>query len=313
MMNEDSVNILCVDDDAQIRQALQAVFDYQGWKTRMAANVPQGLEAFLAEPSDIVLMDYHLPGVNGIEGVRRLRQISSSVPIIVFTVEEDQRVADEFLQAGASDFALKPIKVPDIISRIRLHIRLMRSESRAAQLAPFIKGISPATLELVTDTLAAAGGYISAEEIVARTGLAHQTAYRYLQHLLQEGIIEAQSHYGKIGRPRQSFRLRRTEEETMTEEKKTARARAQLRRAQEAGSVKSRALSLYNGLGVLLGFDEVPRALGRCLEPEDIKRFLAYVSYYSNEGDTADTPVTLPDKATLERVQEGLVALLEEM
>ena len=57
-----------------------------------------------------------------------LRALSHTVPIIVFTIDESQEVADQFLQAGASDFALKPIKAPDIISRIKLHLRLLERE-----------------------------------------------------------------------------------------------------------------------------------------------------------------------------------------
>ena len=66
---------------------------------------------------------YHLPQVSGIRGVEMIRELDPDVPIIVFTIDESQEVAEQFMQAGASDFALKPIKAPDIISRIRLHIR----------------------------------------------------------------------------------------------------------------------------------------------------------------------------------------------
>ena len=52
-----------------------------------------------------------MPGINGVEGVQMLRALSHTVPIIVFTIDESQEVADQFLQAGASDFALKPIKL----------------------------------------------------------------------------------------------------------------------------------------------------------------------------------------------------------
>ena len=58
-----------------------------------------------------------------------LRALSHTVPIIVFTIDESQEVADQFLQAGASDFALKPIKAPDIISRIKLHLRPFRTRA----------------------------------------------------------------------------------------------------------------------------------------------------------------------------------------
>ena len=79
----------------------------------MAADVEEGLALFRKHQPDIVLIDYHLPRINGIEGVRMLRRLSPTVPILVFTIDENQEVANRFLEAGATDFALKPIKAPD--------------------------------------------------------------------------------------------------------------------------------------------------------------------------------------------------------
>lgn len=205
-MKDEPLKILCIDDDEEIRFALKAVFDYQGWQPCMAAGVPEGLALFAQAAPDLVLIDYHLPRINGIEGVRRLRQLSPTVPIIVFTIDDDQRVADEFLKAGASDFALKPIKVPDIISRIRLHIRLMESERKSAAWE-YTKGISGPTLELILDCLSDREEFLTMEAIAEQTGLAYQTTYRYIQYLLSENRVEAKSIYGKVGRPKQCYRL----------------------------------------------------------------------------------------------------------
>ena len=89
---ERKITILSIDDEENIRFALGELFHFQGWEACSAPNVKKGLEQF------------------------RLHK-----PDIVFTIDESQEVADQFLQAGASDFALKPIKAPDIISRIKLH------------------------------------------------------------------------------------------------------------------------------------------------------------------------------------------------
>ncbi|WP_102050570.1 response regulator [Pygmaiobacter massiliensis] len=203
-MNNRTLTILAIDDDEEIRFALKAVFDFQGWQALTASHVKEGIALFREHRPDIVLIDYHMPEINGIEGVRMLRQIGGDVPIIVFTIDEDQQVADRFLEAGASDFALKPIKAPDIISRIKLHVRLMESRKAAE---PVAKGIGGATLDLIRDCLTRAGEtYLTANEIAVATGLAYQTTYRYLQHLVAEGVLESKSSYGKIGRPKQSFR-----------------------------------------------------------------------------------------------------------
>ena len=194
---ERKITILSIDDEENIRFALGELFRFQGWEACCAPTVEKGIEQFRLHRPDIVLIDYHMPGINGVEGVRLLRKLSRTVPIIVFTIDESQEVADQFLQAGASDFALKPIKAPDIISRIKLH-------EQPAQ--PLSKGLSEATLQLVLDSLKDGEDYMTVNEVAKSSGLAYQTVYRYLQYLIQNKKVEMVSIYGKVGRPRQLFR-----------------------------------------------------------------------------------------------------------
>lgn len=200
---KENITILSIDDDPQICFALTELFKFQGWQAISANDVKSGVEAFRRYRPDVVLIDYHMPGMSGIEGVKLLRSRSSSVPIIVFTIDESQTVADAFLAAGASDFALKPIKAPDIVSRIRLHLRMMEKSRPEHTLS---KGISGGTLEVILNFLSAETEYLTANQIAEGTGLAYQTVYRYLQHLVQEKQVERVDVYGKVGRPKQVFR-----------------------------------------------------------------------------------------------------------
>ena len=200
---ERKITILSIDDEENIRFALGELFRFQGWEACCAPTVEKGIEQFRLHRPDIVLIDYHMPGINGVEGVRLLRKLSRTVPIIVFTIDESQEVADQFLQAGASDLALKPIKAPDIISRIKLHLRLLEREQPAQ---PLSKGLSEATLQLVLDSLKEGEDYMTVNEVAKSSGLAYQTVYRYLQYLIQNKKVEMVSIYGKVGRPRQLFR-----------------------------------------------------------------------------------------------------------
>ena len=215
-MSERDIKILMIDDEEQILFALRAVFQFQGWTSISAMDVPTGLELFRTQHPDLVLIDYHLPQINGIKGVQMIREIDPEVPIIVFTIDESQDVANRFLEAGASDFALKPIKAPDIISRIRLHIRLLDSKRQLKESlhaeerepAPAAKGIGSATLELIENELKDCEEFLTVETISQRTGLAYQTTYRYLQHMHAQGHVEVQQSYGKVGRPKQKYRLK---------------------------------------------------------------------------------------------------------
>lgn len=201
---ERKITILSIDDEENIRFALGELFHLQGWNALSASNVKEGIKQFSLHKPDIVLIDYHMPGVNGVEGVRLLRELSHTVPIIVFTIDESQNVADQFLQAGASDFALKPIKAPDIISRIRLHLRLLEREYQNQ--IPLSKGLSEVTMQLVLDSLKEGEDYMTVNEVAKSSGLAYQTVYRYLQYLIQNKKVEMVNIYGKVGRPRQLFR-----------------------------------------------------------------------------------------------------------
>ena len=200
---ERKITILSIDDEENIRFALGELFRFQGWEACCAPTVEKGIEQFRLHRPDIVLIDYHMPGINGVEGVRLLRKLSRTVPIIVFTIDESQAVADQFLQAGASDFALKPIKAPDIISRIKLHLRLLEREQPAQ---PLSKGLSEATLQLVLDSLKDGEDYMTVNEVAKSSGLAYQTVYRYLQYMTQEKITVMVNVYGKVGRPKQMYK-----------------------------------------------------------------------------------------------------------
>lgn len=210
--------ILAIDDDKEILYALRAIFDFQGWQSVTACDVESGLKALWSHHPDIILIDYHMPRINGIEGVRMLRQFSPDVPIIVFTIEEDQAVADRFLEAGASDFALKPIKAPDLISRIHLHIKLMESQKNSVKATAVVpkpaeerlaKGIGAATLELIESTMRGLDDFLTVDTIAENTGLACQTTHRYLQYMAAENMVEVHNTYGKIGRPKQGYRLQK--------------------------------------------------------------------------------------------------------
>ena len=215
-MSNSTIRILMIDDDEQILFALRAVFQFQGWVSLSATDVPSGLELLVRENPDLVLIDYHLPRINGIKGVEMIRKLAPDIPIIVFTIDESQEVANRFIEAGASDFALKPIKAPDIISRIRLHMRLVESTRKLKSKpevqqpqAPAVKGIGIATLELIEGAFTEPEEFLTVEPISERTGLAYQTTYRYLQHMVSQDLLEVSQSYGKVGRPKQKYRLKK--------------------------------------------------------------------------------------------------------
>lgn len=200
--------ILAIDDNKDILFALSEIFKYKNWESVTASSVETGLKLFKENDIDLIIIDYHMPGINGLEGVKLLRQLSSKVPIIVLTVEESQDVADQFLDAGASDFALKPFKAPDLLARLMVHLRSEANRAGKTSESGFkeyTKGISLSTLEIIEEKMSKTGLKMTLGEIAEETGLAYQTVHRYINHLVEHGVVTSKQSYGKIGRPKQSF------------------------------------------------------------------------------------------------------------
>jgi len=200
--------ILCIDDEDEIRQAMKAVIEGQGWKGAFAAGIEEAFAVIESQTPDVIILDYHLPKIDGITGTAMLRERLPRVPIIIFTIEDSQEVADRFIEAGASDFAVKPLRAPDIVSRIKVHLRASEGNRIEFESVYTDKGISSITLSLINEYLAKKDE-ATVEEIADGTGLAYQTVYRYIQFMLDRDMVEMAQSYGKIGRPKRRFTLKK--------------------------------------------------------------------------------------------------------
>ncbi|MDQ0246621.1 two-component system response regulator DctR [Bacillus fengqiuensis] len=206
------MNILVIDDDPSIQYMLSEICEFAGWNVHTADNGKEGLNVFVEKGADVVLVDYHMPEMDGIKTVGELRNRDVDVPILVLTVDERQEIADRFLEVGATDFALKPVKAPDMISRIQLHARLAKLTRSASQQTSIeerdvfvTKGISKRTLCHISDFLRSNREPFSVDTISKEVGLAYPTVYRYMMHLLDEGKVEMIVSYQRMGRPKNLY------------------------------------------------------------------------------------------------------------
>ena len=200
------VTILAVDDEPDILYTLEAIGTAVGWRVYPERSSLEAAEKVRRLKPDIILMDYRMPQQNGLLTVKKIREIDSRVPIIVLTIDDRQELADDFLAAGASDFANKPIKVPDLVARINVHLRLVEKQKEIEEHSTVNKGINEATLELVLSYCRSTTGSFYVEEAAQNLGLAYQTTSRYLQYLHVKGEIEVENDYGKVGRPRNKYK-----------------------------------------------------------------------------------------------------------
>lgn len=214
------MRILIMDDDQSLRYMLNEIFTFVGWHPVTYPNGREGIKGFLKDGADIILVDYHMPEIDGLETVRLLREQDQQVPILVLTVDERQEIANRFLDAGATDFALKPVKAPDLIARVQLHKRLLdmtktyKSSTNVQYEAFVTKGISNLTLSYIEGYLKACEQPSTVEEISQVLGLATPTVYRYLTYLIKKGEVQPIPSYQKTGRPKNRYHWIQSESST---------------------------------------------------------------------------------------------------
>ncbi|MGY0693569.1 response regulator [Virgibacillus sp. FSP13] len=198
--------ILIVDDNEDIRFTLKEICHYADWGVLEAATGKQAIDLYTKMNPDLVLLDYHMPDWDGVKTTKAIRNVSQTVPIIVLTVDERQEIADTFLNAGATDFALKPIKAPDLLSRIRINLKIGRLTEN--QNSVFVdKGINQATLMSIKNYLIQQDNPSTINDIQQALPIAYQTVHRYLIYLEGKGEVEVISKYGKKGRPKNTYKF----------------------------------------------------------------------------------------------------------
>ncbi|MEY4361952.1 MAG: hypothetical protein RL391_1258 [Actinomycetota bacterium] len=120
--------ILTVEDDERIRSAVKLALEDEGWTVDEAASGEEAVVLFLRQPSDVVLIDIMLPGIDGFELCRTIRR-TSDVPIVMVTARADTHDVVAGLEAGADDYLTKPFAPKELSARIRALLRRARPSS----------------------------------------------------------------------------------------------------------------------------------------------------------------------------------------
>jgi DNA-binding response OmpR family regulator len=115
-------SVLVVDDEANIRELVAVYFTAAGFTVRQAEDGPGGLASALRETPDLVILDINLPGMDGAEVCRRIRE-RSSVPVIMLTAKHGDLDKVALLESGADDYVTKPFSSPELVARARAVLR----------------------------------------------------------------------------------------------------------------------------------------------------------------------------------------------
>lgn len=114
--------ILIVDDEPPIRKLLRLGLDAHGYEVLEATNGKTAL-AMLAKSPDLVILDLGLPDVQGLDLLRKLRELHEGLPIVVLSSRSDEAGKVEALDLGADDYVTKPFGMDELVARIRAALR----------------------------------------------------------------------------------------------------------------------------------------------------------------------------------------------
>ncbi|RKD29015.1 response regulator transcription factor [Thermohalobacter berrensis] len=119
--------ILLVEDEEKIARFLELELQYEGYLVEKAHDGREGLKKALEDNIDLIILDVMLPGLNGMEVCRRIRQ-SSEVPIIMLTAKDSTMDKVMGLDIGADDYVTKPFAIEELLARIRVALKRKRGK-----------------------------------------------------------------------------------------------------------------------------------------------------------------------------------------
>ncbi|MDQ0199033.1 response regulator transcription factor [Neobacillus ginsengisoli] len=118
-----NTHILVIEDETQIARVLKMELEYEGYQVSVEHNGKAGLETALHSEIDLILLDVMLPGLSGIEVLRRFRKENWNTPVILLTARNTTLDKVAGLDHGANDYVTKPFEIEELLARIRVCIR----------------------------------------------------------------------------------------------------------------------------------------------------------------------------------------------
>ena len=190
------VSVSIVEDSDKFRETLARVLNRsEGF--RCISHYPNAEDALKALPADkpeVVLMDINLPGINGVECVRQLKQLMPSIQVMMLTVYEDTENIFNALAAGATGYMLKRTSRDELLEAIRevyrggspmntpIARKVVQSFQRTAPAAPATEALSPREQE-VLDCLAQGFLY---KEIAEKLNISYETVHTYIRRIYEK-------------------------------------------------------------------------------------------------------------------------------
>lgn len=208
--------IAVVDDDAANQKAADHILSSEGYEVSCFSSGEELLEFLSDSHPDLILMDYHMPGMNGLETMQKMRSMVNGceIPVIVLTADNDSDTEVRALSAGAMDFAAKPFVPAVLLLRVRQTLELIRLQKDQRSEITMITAdslkehernerLSLQIVQTLAGTIDAKDSYTNGHSVrVAEYARMIAKAVGYSEHAQQEIYMIGLLHdVGKIGVP----------------------------------------------------------------------------------------------------------------
>jgi DNA-binding response OmpR family regulator len=170
--------VLLVEDDRDIAEPLARALGREGYEVSEAGDGRVALDGVLAAPPDLIILDIGLPGIDGLEVCRHVRDLHPRLPILMLTARDGELETVAGLDAGADDYVTKPFRLPVLLARVRAMLRrsaparlvvgdvCLDESSRRAWRAERELELSPKEFDLLALLMREAGRAVTRERIM---------------------------------------------------------------------------------------------------------------------------------------------------
>jgi two-component system, NtrC family, response regulator AtoC len=117
--------ILVIDDEKAIRDVLEAFLTKKGYEVVVASSAEEGIEKVRTEKPRVILLDIRMPGMSGVDAIKRIREIDKDVGILMATAVLDEEIARQTIKLGASDYIIKPFDLNYLEKSLAVKIATM--------------------------------------------------------------------------------------------------------------------------------------------------------------------------------------------
>ncbi len=119
-------NLLVVEDDENLRQTVQDWLIFENYTVEVAISGPDALEQLSVNVFDLIILDWFLPDINGIDVLKQYRASGGLTPVLMLTGQDSQNARQAGLDAGADNYLKKPFRLQELSAQIRNTLKIER-------------------------------------------------------------------------------------------------------------------------------------------------------------------------------------------